>query len=111
MYGIFIIFLFYTLGTLISIAMGELIPGSVIGMVLLFISLLAGWVNPEKIRQVAIFLTGNMALFFVPVGVGLMATTHYFSGALPAIVTTIVISTLLVMVSVGWIQQLLERKK
>jgi holin-like protein len=111
MYGIFIIFFFYALGMLLSVLIGQVIPGSVIGMVLLFVALLAGWVNPDKVKSVAGFITGHMALFFVPVGVGLMVTTHYFAGATLAIITASAISTILVMVTVGWIQQLLEKRR
>ena len=89
MYGIFIIFLFYALGILISKLFGETIPGSVIGMIMLFLALLSGVVNAEKIKPVARFITRHMALFFVPVGAGLMVTTHYFKGSTLAIVTSI----------------------
>src|SRR5690554_8167266 len=86
MYAIFVIFLFYAAGLLLSKATGGLIPGSVLGMLLLFGALLAGWVKPEKMRTAASFITTHMALYFVPVGVGLMVTTRYFAGATVAIV-------------------------
>ncbi|ASB49986.1 CidA/LrgA family protein [Alkalitalea saponilacus] len=110
MYGIFIIFLFYAIGILISKLFGEIIPGSVIGMVLLFVALLSGVVKADKVKPVAGFITRHMALFFVPVGVGLMVTTHYFKGATLAIITASAISTILVMISVGLIQQFMEKK-
>ena len=78
MYGILIIFLLYALGNAISWLTGGYIPGSVIGMLLLFAGLLTGIIKPAKIAPVANFLVGNMALFFVPVGVGLMVSFHFF---------------------------------
>ncbi|TCO07470.1 CidA/LrgA family protein [Natronoflexus pectinivorans] len=110
MYGIFIIFLFYAIGILISKLFGEIIPGSVIGMVLLFVALMTRIVNTEKVKPVACFITRHMALFFVPVGAGLMVTAHYFKGATLAIVTASAVSTVLVMITVGLIQQFMEKK-
>ncbi len=110
MYGIFIIFLFYAFGILLSGLIGEIIPGSVIGMVLLFLALLSGIVKAEKVKTVAEFITRHMALFFIPVGAGLIATSHYFKGETIAIITSSAISTILVLIVVGWIQQFMEKK-
>ena len=111
MYAIFVIFLFYAAGLLLSKVIGGLIPGNVLGMLLLFGALLAGWVKPEKMRTVASFITTHMALYFVPVGVGLMVTTRYFAGATVAIVVGSAVSTVLVLVVTAWVQQILEKWK
>ena len=47
-------------------------PSSVIGMILLFICLLAGVLKIEHIQEKADFLMENMAFFFVPAGVSVM---------------------------------------
>lgn len=62
--GIFIILLFYAAGEFIGTLTGGLIPGSVIGMILLFAALCGKVVKPETVRPVARFLTDNMGLFF-----------------------------------------------
>ncbi|MGQ1946742.1 CidA/LrgA family protein [Geofilum sp. OHC36d9] len=111
MYGIFIIFLLYALGNVISWLTGGYIPGSVIGMLLLFTGLLTGIIKPAKIAPAANFLVGNMALFFVPVGVGLMVSIHFFNGNLMAIVASVIISTFLVLLSTGFVQQWMEKWK
>jgi holin-like protein len=111
MYGIFIIFLLYALGNAISWLTGGYIPGSVIGMLLLFTGLLAGIIKPAKVAPAANFLVGNMALFFVPVGVGLMVSFHFFKGNVIAIVTSVVGSTILVLLATGLIQQWMEKWK
>jgi holin-like protein len=111
MYGIFIIFFFFALGNIISWLTGEFIPGSVIGMLLLFTGLLTGIVKPGKVATAANFLVGNMALFFVPVGVGLMVSFHFFKGNVTAIVTSVVVSTFLVLLSTGFVQQWMEKWK
>lgn len=109
MYGLFVIFLFYYLGLLLSSITGEVIPGSVIGMVLFFLALITGIVNPEKARPVGVFITRNMALYFVPVGVGMMESFHLIKGVWPAIVVASVVSLVLVMVSTGGAYQMMKR--
>ena len=68
--GIFIVLFFFALGELVGWLVNGFIPGSVIGMMLLFTALCLKWVKPERIKPVARFLCDNMALFFVPAGVG-----------------------------------------
>ncbi len=109
MYGLFIILLFYFLGNLISELIGGFIPGSVIGMVFLFFSLLLKLVNPEKVKPVANFITGHMALYFIPVGVGMMVSIHYLSHIWPVIVLASIVSMVLVMVSTGWAFQIIKK--
>jgi holin-like protein len=110
-YGLFIIFLFLALGNIFSSLTGHLIPGSVTGMLLLFGALLAGWVNPQKMRHTAHTITGNMALFFIPVGVGLMDAIDVIKSNWGTIITASMASTVLVIITVGWIQQKMEKWK
>ena len=70
--GIFIVLFFFALGELVGWLVNGFIPGSVIGMMLLFTALCLKWVKPERIKPVARFLCDNMALFFVPAGVGIV---------------------------------------
>ena len=55
---------------LLGAVIGELspvsVPGSVVGMVLLFVCLMTGIVKVEQVEDVADFLQKNMAFFFVP---------------------------------------------
>jgi holin-like protein len=48
------------------------IPGSVLGMILLFVSLSMGIIKLNYIEKAAEFLIKHLALFFVPYAVGLM---------------------------------------
>lgn len=109
MYGLFVIFLFYFLGNLISELTGGIIPGSVIGMVFLFLALLSGKINPEKVKPVATFITNHMALYFIPVGVGMMVTFHYISNIWHVIILASVISMVLVLISTGLAYQFMEK--
>lgn len=107
--GISIILLFYLLGNAISHLIGGYIPGSVCGMLLLFAALCARWVKPESVRGVSLALTQNMAVLFVPAGVGIMAYYGLIAQHWVAIVTITVVCTLLVLISVGAIAQYLDK--
>ena len=72
--GASIIMLFYFLGECLSFLINGIVPGSVCGMVLLFLSLLLKLVKPRALRSVSNELTQNMELVFVRAGVGIMAS-------------------------------------
>lgn len=110
LYGIFIIFFFYVLGEVLSRLIDGFIPGSIIGMLLLFFSLIMGWVRPAFLRQTVVWLTSNMTLFFIPSAVGLMVSYTMIQKHVWAILFTLLFTTLLVLLVVGWIQQKLEKK-
>lgn len=108
--GIGLILLFYFLGSLISHLIGGFIPGSVCGMLLLFIALGMKIVNPESVRNVSLALTRNMAVLFIPAGVGIMAHYGLIAEHWIAIVAITVVVTLLVLVSVGATVQYLNKR-
>lgn len=107
--GIFIILVCLALGKVLSGLVGGFIPGSVIGMILLFLSLLLGIVKEESVRDVAGFLTDNMALFFIPALIGILdmwgIIKVHFWGWLILLVLTAVI----VMAAAGWTKQLTDK--
>lgn len=108
-YGLFVIFLFLTIGNLLSDLIGGFIPGSVIGMLLLFASLLLKIVKADDIRPSATTLTSNMALFFLPAGVGVITATAILEKFWASILISSIISTVLIIVAVAWIQQKMEK--
>src|SRR5699024_9089115 len=71
---LFLVFLFSLLGDVVSILISNFVAihGSVIGMVLLFIALHFNWLKMSQVEEVGTWLTDNMAILFVPAGVGLM---------------------------------------
>lgn len=74
---LFFILLFSLIGEVIAVLLSPYIavPGPVMGMVILFAALHFGWIKKSSIKMVGTWLTDNMAIFFVPAGVGLM--THF----------------------------------
>lgn len=109
--GFFIILAHWVVGNVISSLTGDFIPGSVIGMILLFCSLLAGLVKDEDVKPVAGFLTENMTIFFLPAFMGIMDLWGILKLNLVAWLAVVILSTVLVLVSTGAVQQLFERRR
>jgi len=107
--GLFFILAFLAIGNLLSGLLGGFMPGSVIGMLLLFVSLLTGIVQDRWIRQVATFLTDNMMIFFMPAFMGIMDLWGVIKMNFWAWVAILILSTALVLVATGVVQGLIER--
>ena len=110
MLGIFYILLFYLVGSIVSSLTGNVVCGSVIGMVLLFAALYFKIIERQNVSDASKFLLDNMALLFVPPGVGLFVSYSLIARHLWAIIISGVISTVIVLVAVGWIQQKIGKK-
>ncbi len=99
------------------LAAGELIvrltdiplPASVVGMLLLTLLLQLGVVKLSWVQGMSEFLVANIGFFFVPAGVGLMLHFGVISKSFLPIVIATVLSTVLVLVTTGWIHQLVRR--
>ncbi len=109
--GSFFILLFYFIGEILSHLIHGFVPGSVLGMILLFLALFFKILKPEYVKDTATVITKNMAVFFVPAGVGLMVYAELFSKSLVTILTAIAISTILTIATVALIQENLEKRK
>ena len=109
--GSFYILLFYFLGEMVSLLIHNFIPGSVIGMILLFLSLYFKILHPDNVKATATVITKNMAVFFVPAAVGLMAYVELVSKSILAIVFAISISTVLTIVTVALVQERMEKRR
>lgn len=77
-------------------------PASVIGMILLFICLLAGILNVEHIQEKAEFLLENMAFFFVPAGVSIINYFDVLKNTWIQLVVICVISTAVTFGVTAW---------
>ncbi|MEJ5300604.1 MAG: CidA/LrgA family protein [Thermodesulforhabdaceae bacterium] len=109
--GLFFIFLFLIIGEAISKAADLPVPGNVIGMVLLTFSLSRGWVDISKVKGVADILVKNLALLFVPPGVGLMVYFDLLKKEWLAISVSWFLSTFVVLGVVGIVQKKFDDKR
>lgn len=103
-----VLILFYILGSGISFWLGGYVPGSVIGMVLLFMCLNLGWVKASHVDKISELLLGNIVLFFLPVTVGLMTVAMLIEENIWTILISVLLSTFAVIATVGIIAQKLE---
>lgn len=109
--GIFIILLFYFLGQGISYLIDGFVPGSIIGMILLFLSLYFKAISPDNVKDVANAFTRNMAVFFIPAGAGLLGSYGIISKFWMSILIVCSVSTVLVIAVVAVIQQQMEKRR
>ncbi|OSI16607.1 CidA/LrgA family protein [Neisseria dumasiana] len=104
-----IIFGFLALGEAIIYFSGIKLPGSIIGMGLLFGALHIGWVKTSWLQQMVDVLMGNLSLFLVPPCVAVMSYLELVGRDLLSIVTATVVSTFLVMFVTGKVHELMRR--
>jgi len=104
---LFWIFLFSLLGEIVSGAIASFvaIPGSVIGMVLLFFALHFDWLKMAQVDEVGTWMTDNMAIFFVPAGVGLMTNFDVLAESWLQLLIIMIVTTALMMWFVGKVVQ------
>ena len=107
---LFWILFFSFLGEVLSLLSPVAVPGSVIGMVLLFIALHFNWLKMSQVEEVGNFLTDNMAIFFVPAGVGLMTNFGILGDLWWQLLITIFITTTLMLGFVGLVVQFMKRR-
>ena len=105
-----IIFIFLGLGEFIVWITGISVPSSIIGMILLFLSLYTKVVKLCHIEKAADIMVNNLGFFFIPAGIGVMKYFNLISNQWIPIVMAIVISSFLIILSTGGIYEFLENK-
>lgn len=100
----------YWVGTFLEQVLHLPIPGSVIGMILLFILLVTNRIKPVWIQEGSTFFISHLTLFFIPATVGIINYLELFAGKGFLLVLITIGSTLLVMVSSSAFSQWLIRK-
>lgn len=86
------------------------IPGSIIGMILLFILLKSNIIKLESINEVSNFFLDNMAIFFIPAGVSLIKSLDLISENIFILIITIFVSTIVVMYATGKLVDIMINK-
>ncbi len=102
--GILLILGFWLLGEVVSWLIDGFVPGNVIGMVLLFCALQTNLVKEKSVAKISTFLTKNMAIMFLPPGVGLIVAYPILRDHWITLTLATVLSTMIVMLVVGKLQ-------
>jgi len=95
----------WLLGELISYYSHLPLSGSIIGMLLLVIALELKLIKKKDVKDVSNFLLNNMAMFFIPAGVGLMCHYRVLKLEWLPISVAIIVSAILVLTVVGLIMK------
>ncbi|CDQ38133.1 MULTISPECIES: CidA/LrgA family protein [Virgibacillus] len=106
-----LLYLIFLLGNWIEHTLGLFIPGSVIGMLILFLLLITNIIQVSWIAEGANFIVKNLAFFFIPVTVGVLNYYQLFSGKGFLLIIIVLISTIFVMAGSGIVSQWLVRRK
>lgn len=108
-HGITLILVYQLLGEVTSRALDLSIPGPVIGMLYLFLTLL--WIKqvPKVVEQTSKGLLNHLSLMFVPAGVGMMVYFEQISQEWMPIGVTLIISTVLTILVTAWLMQWVMR--
>ncbi|WP_411752623.1 CidA/LrgA family protein [Serratia sp. (in: enterobacteria)] len=109
--AIVLIYLSLFAGNAIAALLPIAIPGSIIGMLILF-ALLTSQILPAKwVKPGCHLLIRYMVLLFVPIGVGIMKYYDQIVEDLAPLIVSCLISTLLVFVVVGYTSHYFHRER
>ncbi len=101
--GLVILLLYQGAGEILARGLSSPVPGPVIGLVLLLVSLLWRQKTDPDLQMVASGLTAHLGLLFVPAAVGVVSFLPMLKGHMIAIFSVLVISVILAMASTALI--------
>jgi holin-like protein len=89
-----------------------LIPGSILGMLILFLMLLSGILRLEWLEPITSVFLKHMSFFFIPLGVGLLGTVDLLKPIWIELTLLLMISNLVVLLTAGWsVEWLVNREQ
>lgn len=86
------------------------IPGTIIGMIILFLFLQFKVIKEDTIKEVTDFLLNNMAIFFVPAGVSLIQSLGLITENIVVLILCITVATIIIMFVTGKTVDFMIRK-
>ena len=104
-----VLLVYQLVGEVLVQLLGLPVPGPVIGMLLLFVTLLLRGEAPESLRSTANGLLGHLSLLFVPAGVGVMLHFHRLATEWLPIVVALVASTVITIGVTALVMRALQR--
>ncbi|HCN75502.1 CidA/LrgA family protein [Pseudolactococcus plantarum] len=104
------ILLFSIVGEFLSTGLNLPVPGSIIGMVLLFICLKFKWIRLRQIYDAGQFLIENMTILFLPAGVGIMSHWNSISKYWWQITVIFLVAIVVNIAVIGFVTQFVKRR-
>ena len=106
-----IILLVSFIGELLNYFIPLPIPGSIYGMVLMFILLCTGIIKLSQIKDVSKFLIDIMPMLFIPSAVGIMAQFDQLKSIWIQVIVITIVTTVITMAVTGLTSQAIIRFK
>ncbi|QPR66430.1 CidA/LrgA family protein [Lysinibacillus macroides] len=103
--------IYYYLGVGIVSYLHIPLPGSIVGLLLLVLSLIFKLIKVEYIQDGAGFLIGVLTLFFILATVGVIDYPELMSGTGLLIILAVIASTLISIYVTGLLTQIIEKKE
>lgn len=107
--GITLLLVYQLAGEIIVRLLGVSIPGPVLGMVMLFATMMIRGRAPESVEQASTALLSHLSLLFVPAGVGMMTHFGRIAEEWIPITLALLLSTVITMVATALIMQQTSR--
>ena len=99
----------YLLGVAIQFIFNLPIPGTVLGLIILFLGLYSGIIKVEMIEDMCEILISHMSFLFIPAGVGLITSFNLLSDNIVAFFLVILISTIIVWLITAYVVKFLRK--
>ncbi|UCV06854.1 CidA/LrgA family protein [Dechloromonas denitrificans] len=104
-----VLLIFQLIGEVLARSLDLPVPGPVIGMLLLFLALLLRGGPGDGLRTTGQNLLQHLSLLFVPAGTGIMVHLHRVADEWPALLLSLLISTLATLVVTALAMKLCQR--
>ena len=98
------------LGEILHFLLPLPVPGSIYGLVLLFLALLFRIIPLDSVKETGQFLIEIMPMMFIPAAAGLLVSWDALQPVLIPFLVIIVVSTVLVMIATGKTAQKLMKR-
>lgn len=106
-----ILILYYLLGVAIVEATGIIIPGSIIGLLLLWLSLYFNLIKIQHVQKGANFMLAFLTLFFIPSTVAIIDYPELLTKAGAVLMIAVILSTLFTIIVTGKVSQYIEKRE
>lgn len=109
--GFVILMFLQALGVFLANQFDLILPGNLMGLLLLFFALVFKIIKLEQVEGAANLLLDNMMFLFIPLNVGLVTVLPQLKQEWVAILTSILASTVLVMVVTAKVVDRMEGRR
>ena len=106
-----VLILYYLLGVAIVEVTGIIIPGSIIGLLLLWLSLYFKLIKVQYVQKGANLLLAFLTLFFIPSTVAIINYPELLTKAGAILMLAVILSTLFTIIVTGKVSQYIEKRE